>query len=38
MGMLEKHSMSFLNGAYPAWFYKAEGAINTIPLLKTALR
>ena len=31
MGMLEEHSMSFLNGAYPAWFYKAEGAINTFP-------
>jgi hypothetical protein len=38
MGMLEEHSMSFLNRAYPAWVYKAEGAINTISLFKTSLR
>ena len=38
MGMLEEHSMSFLNRAYPAWVYMAEGAINTISLFKTSLR
>ena len=38
MERLEEHGMSFLNGAYPAWFYKAEGAITTIPLFKTSLR
>ena len=38
MDRLEEHCMAFLNGAYPAWFYKAEGAITTIPLYKTSLR
>ena len=38
MGRLEEHGMSYLNGAYPPWFYRAEAVITTVPLFKTSQR
>ena len=38
MARLEEHGLNFLNGVYPAWFYRAEAAITTVPLYKSSQR